>query len=146
VYYFAYGSNMNWSQMQRRCPSAKFVCVARLVDYAFGITRHSRLRNCGTANVVPLEGRDVWGVVYEVSDADLVILDTYEDGYRREILPVLALGDGKQPLKVLVYIAEIEKDVPLPSAEYKRLMIEGGKHWNLPTAYLSILGAIKTTE
>ena len=49
LYYFAYGSNMNWPQMQRRCPSAQFVCVARLANYEFGITRHSRLRNCGTA-------------------------------------------------------------------------------------------------
>ena len=25
VYYFAYGSNLNWPQMQRRCPSSSFV-------------------------------------------------------------------------------------------------------------------------
>ncbi len=145
MYYFAYGSNMNWPQMRRRCPSARFVCVARLVDYGFGITRHSRLRNCGTANVLPAKGREVWGVVYDVSDEDLAILDRYEDGYRREILPVCALGDGKQPLSVLVYVAEVEKEVPPPNAEYKRLMIEGGKHWNLPADYLAALEALQTS-
>ena len=72
LYYFAYGSNMNWPQMQRRCPSAQFVCVARLANYEFGITRHSRLRNCGTANVFPAQGKEVCGIVYDVNEADLV--------------------------------------------------------------------------
>ncbi|HWP24408.1 MAG TPA: gamma-glutamylcyclotransferase family protein [Candidatus Binatia bacterium] len=145
MYYFAYGSNMNWAQMRRRCPSAKFVCVARLAEYAFGITRHSRLRNCGTANVFPSPGREVWGVVYEVSDADLAALDRFEDGYRREVLPVCALGDGTHPIQALVYVAEIEQHVPPPNAEYKRLMIEGGRHWNLPASYLAALEALEAS-
>lgn len=146
MYYFAYGSNMNWPQMHKRCPSAKFVCVGRLANYEFGITRHSRLRNCGTANVFQLDGKEVWGIVYEVSKADLAILDGFEDGYRREILPVLALADGKQPLNALVYVAEIEKDVPLPDAEYKRLILDGAKHWNLPASYLSMLEKIQAIK
>jgi gamma-glutamylcyclotransferase (GGCT)/AIG2-like uncharacterized protein YtfP len=146
VHYFAYGSNLNWSQMQRRCPSSRFVCVARLPNYQFAIARHSRLRNCGTANVYPMNAQEVWGTVYDVGDADLAILDSFEDGYRREILPVFALGDGKQPLNALVYIAEIEKDVPLPSAEYKRLILDGAKHWNLPASYLSMLEKIQAIK
>ncbi|MEX0805463.1 MAG: gamma-glutamylcyclotransferase family protein [Candidatus Binatia bacterium] len=135
MHYFAYGSNLNWPQMQRRCPSSRFVCVARLPDYQFGITRHSRLRNCGTANVFPAAGKEVWGAVYDVGDEDLGILDGYEDGYRRKILPVYALGDGQSPINVLVYVAELEIDVPLPNAEYRRLILEGAKHWNLPLLY-----------
>jgi gamma-glutamylcyclotransferase (GGCT)/AIG2-like uncharacterized protein YtfP len=146
MYYFAYGSNMNWQQMQRRCPSARFVCVARLANYQFGITRHSRLRDCGTANVFLADGNEVWGTVYEVSEAELAILDGFEDGYRREILSVCAFENGKQPLNALVYIAEIENDVPLPSAEYKRLILNGAKHWNLPAAYLSILEKIPVIQ
>ena len=146
LYYFAYGSNMNWPQMQRRCPSAGFVCVARLANYQFGITRHSRLRDCGTANIFPIDQQEVWGIVYEVSAEDLVILDGFEDGYRREILPVRAFADGKQPLNALVYIAEFEKDVPLPSAEYKRLILDGAKHWNLPASYLSMLEKIQAIK
>src|SRR2546426_12572691 len=107
---------MNWPQMQRRCPSAGFVCVACLANYQFGITRHSRLRDCGTANVFPIDQQEVWGIVYEVSQADLVILDGFEDGYRRGILTVWALADGKQPLNGLWYISEFVKDVSRPSA------------------------------
>jgi gamma-glutamylcyclotransferase (GGCT)/AIG2-like uncharacterized protein YtfP len=144
--YFAYGSNMSWQQMQRRCPSSQFVCVARLPGYQFGITRHSRLRDCGTANVFPAGGKEVCGIVYEVSETDLVVLDGFEDGYRREILPVYALGDGARPLEALVYVAEIETNVPLPNAEYKRLLLEGAQHWKLPAAYLAVLEALQAAD
>ena len=146
LYYFAYGSNMNWPQMQRRCPSAQFVCVARLVNYEFGITRHSRLRNCGTANVFPAHGKEVCGIVYDVSEADLVTLDSFEDGYRRELRPVYALGDGAQPLVVLIYVAEIETNAPRSNAEYKRLILEGARHWSLPASYLALLEAFQAAE
>lgn len=144
VHYFAYGSNMNWPQMQRRCPSSRFVCVGRLADYEFGITRHSRLRNCGTANVYPVAGKEVWGIVYDISDSDLAILDSFEDGYRRENLSVCPIEAGAPPLiDVLVYVAAIENNVPRPSAEYRRLIIEGAKHWNLPAPYLAGLETIQ---
>ena len=84
MYYFAYGSNMDWPQMQRRCPTVRFVCVARLPDYRFAIARHSRLRNCGTANICMESDCEVWGIVYDLSDRDLARLDGFEDGYRRE--------------------------------------------------------------
>lgn len=134
---------MNWPQMQKRCPSSRFVSVARLPDYQFSITRHSRLRGCGTANVFPMIGKEVWGIVYDVIDGDLAILDGFEDGYRREILPVHALGNGAGPLQAIVYIAQIEDNVPLPNAEYKRLILEGAKHWNLPAPYCLMLEAIQ---
>ena len=143
VHYFAYGSNMNRTQMQRRCPLSNFVCVARLADYQFGITRHSRLRDCGTANVFPGPGKEVWGVVYEVSDSELLILDRFEDGYRRAIMPVYALGDGVEPFDALIYIAEVEVNVPLPNSEYKRLIVEGAKHWQLPRAYIATLESLQ---
>jgi gamma-glutamylcyclotransferase (GGCT)/AIG2-like uncharacterized protein YtfP len=143
LYYFAYGSNMNWQQMQRRCPSSRFVSVARLPDYRFGITRHSRLRDCGTANVYPDQGGEVWGIIYEVSEADLTVLDAFEDGYRREILSLCPLEDGKTPLHALVYVADIEQNVPRPNAEYRRLIVEGAKHWKLPESYVALLEAIQ---
>jgi gamma-glutamylcyclotransferase len=143
VHYFAYGSNMNWPQMQRRCPSAQFVCVGRLAGYHFGITRHSRLRNCGTANVYPVNGKEVWGIVYDITEQDLLVLDGFEDGYRREILPVYPSEDGGPPLNALVYVAALENNVPRPNAEYRRLIVEGARHWKLPPAYLALLEAIQ---
>lgn len=137
---------MNWPQMQRRCPSAQFVCVACLPNYQFGITRHSRLRNCGTANVFPSAGAAVWGIAYDVSDADLIVMDGFEDGYCREYLSVAPANNGDESITALVYIAEIETGVPLPNAEYKRVIVEGAKHWALPAAYLSMLETLQTAK
>lgn len=145
MYYFAYGSNLHWPQMQRRCPSAKFVAIAKLPGYAFGITRHSRLRECGTANVCAVAGREVWGAVYNVSDADLDVMDGFEDGYHREILSVYAPDNGSRPLQVLVYVAAIENDVPPPNREYKRLILEGARHWHMPSTYIAMLETIETS-
>lgn len=139
VYYFAYGSNMNWPQMQRRCPTARFVCVARLPDYQLGITRHSRLRRCGTANAFLAPGQEVWGIIYDISDADLTRLDAFEDGYRRERLSFLPNGDGHHAVEALIYLAPLEENVPPASSEYLALILEGARHWNLPSAYLKRL-------
>ena len=143
LHYFAYGSNMNWEQMRRRCPSAQFVCVARLKNYCFAIARHSRLRNCGTANIFADTGSEVWGIVYDVSEQDLTILDGFEDGYRREKAFVLALGDAQTSVEALVYIADREHNVPLPNPEYKRLIVDGARHWNIPEFYCSMLETIQ---
>jgi gamma-glutamylcyclotransferase len=142
LYYFAYGSNMNWPQMQRRCPSSKFVCVASLPDYRFAIARHSRLRNCGTANILPDGKGEVWGIVYHVSDEDLITLDGFEDGYWRETVSVYAYQDGRHAVEALVYIAP--KETPPPAnPEYKRLILEGAKYWRLPDSYVAMLDQIQ---
>ena len=130
---------MNWEQMQRRCPSVRFVCVASLKNYRFAIARHSRLRNCGTANIFAEPGSEVWGIVYDVSEQELAVLDSFEDGYRREKVQVLSTGNGRSSIEVLVYIAEREDNVPLPSSEYRQLIIAGARYWNIPEMYLLVL-------
>jgi hypothetical protein len=135
---------MNWEQMQRRCPSSRFFSVGRLPDYAFAIARHSRLRNCGTANIFTRPGSEVWGVVYHLSDEDLTILDGFEDGYRRENVLVLTSTRGDQTIEALAYIAAKEDNAPLPNLEYKKLMVEGARHWQLPQNYLQMLEKIES--
>jgi gamma-glutamylcyclotransferase len=135
MFYFAYGSNMNWPQMQRRCPSSRFVCAARLPGYRLAIARHSRLRDCGTANIFRDSDSDVWGIVYEVSDNDMLTMDEFEDGYERQTAAVYSADKHRTPLQVIFYIAPKEIHAPSPNAEYKRLMLEGARHWKLPSDY-----------
>jgi gamma-glutamylcyclotransferase (GGCT)/AIG2-like uncharacterized protein YtfP len=146
MFYFAYGSNMNWPQMQRRCPSARFVCIARLPGHQFAIARHSRLRNCGTANIFPEAESTVWGIVYEVSESDMLMMDAFEDGYSRYQHSVYSFEPNSSVLEAIVYIAPKEISVPLPNAEYKRLMLEGARHWQLPTDYCAMLAQLKAAE
>jgi hypothetical protein len=64
--YFAYGSNMDWGQMKGRCPSVRFVGVAKLPDHRLVFTRKSVNRGCGVADVVRDAGGGVWGAVFEI--------------------------------------------------------------------------------
>ncbi len=144
MFYFAYGSNMNWTQMQHRCPSSRFVCAARLPGYRFAIARHSRLRNCGTATIINQTGSEVWGIVYDVSETDMLTMDSFEDGYRREKLCVYRMADNATRLEAIVYIAPWEAKVPLPNVEYKRAMLEGAFYWHLPYEYCLMLEQIET--
>lgn len=136
---------MHWGQMRQRCVSARFVGVARLPEHRLAITRKSRRRLCGTAGVVPETGSEVWGILYDIDNGDLTLLDDFEDGYRREKLAV-RLAAVERSVEAWIYIAEKEACPPLPNALYKRLMLEGAKHWGLPKTYLAYLEAIEAAD
>lgn len=151
--YFAYGSNMDWNQMRSRCPSARFFCIAMLPHHQLAFTRKSKTRNCGVADVVPQQGKSVWGVVYEIADVDVGRLDFCE-GYspgrgenaywRRECL-VFKDGNPREPLTVWTYFAAKEPNPPLPSSKYKEQIIRGARFWHLPEEYIRELEQIKVS-
>ena len=152
--YFAYGSNLEWAQMKQRCPLAKFVCRAKLPAHRLAFTLKSVGRDCGVADVLPDQTKDVWGVVYELPDNELKKLDKkegYQPGkpyeknqYTRRDQYVWPDGDAKRPLLVALYLGHPQLDPPLPSDDYKRLIVDGAKHWNLPVEYIHQLESIQT--
>ncbi len=151
--YFAYGSNMDWSQMRKRCPSVCFVCVAKLKDYRLAFTRKSIKRDCGVADVVPAPGHDVWGVVYEIEERDTGRLNKCEgfdpgrphekNAYVREDRHVYVDENEEKPLAVQVYFAIRQSNPPLPNEEYKSLIVGGAKHWYIPEEYIKALEQIE---
>jgi gamma-glutamylcyclotransferase (GGCT)/AIG2-like uncharacterized protein YtfP len=150
--YFAYGSNMYWQQMKERCPSARFVSIAKIKDHRVAFTRISKSRLCGAADIVPAPGREVWGVIYDINEGDLMALDKAEDyvpggtenSYNRVQRYVLANG-GIETL-VWTYLAVHEPNPPLPGAHYKALIVEGARYWKLPPQYVEALEAIQVAE
>lgn len=148
--YFAYGSNMDWKQMKERCPSARFVGVAKLPDHRLAFTRKSIKRGCGVADAVRENERSVWGAVYEISALDVGAVDKSE-GYRpgreknsywRRECMVFLDGDEERPLTAETYFAEPEANVPPPNQAYRNLILSGARHWHLPADYLVELEAI----
>lgn len=146
--YFAYGSNMNWSQMAERCPSAKFVTTALLPDHQLSFTRLSTTRGCGVADAVHEIGATVWGVVYAISEEDLSRLDKREgfksnqksNSYSRQRCVV---SIGADALTVWTYFAERQHNPPPPNQEYKDLIVSGARHWHLPDDYIEQLERIQ---
>ena len=152
--YFAYGSNMDSTQMKQRCPLAKFVCRAKLPAHRLAFTLMSARRDCGVADVVPDQAKAVWGVVYELPDNELKNLDKDEDfspgrpdpqnEYTRENHYVWREGDAKRSLLVAIYRGHPQPNPPLPNCDYKNLIVAGARHWQLPGYYIQELEAIQT--
>jgi hypothetical protein len=152
--YFAYGSNLDPPQLRQRCPSAQFVAVAKLPDHRLAFTRRAKDRGCGTCDGLPEPGQDIWGVVFEMSEADLGRMDASEgcipgrpleqNAYNRVQREVLRDGKPDEPMLVWLYFANREPNPPLPNAAYKKQLMEGAKHWGLPEDYQAQLRSIKT--
>ena len=152
--YFAYGSNLDWAQMKHRCPSAKFVCRAKLPTHRLAFTIKDAERDCGVADVLPDKSKDAWGVVYELPSKEVKDLDKDEDfssarpndqnEYTREDHYVWREGDVTRQLLVALYRGHPQLDPPLPSNDYKELIIDGARHWNLPAEYIRELESIET--
>lgn len=146
--YFAYGSNMSDEQIAQRCPSHCFVCVAKLPGYRLAFTRLSTKRGCGVADVVATPDETVWGVVFEMSDADMAALDRHEGvhmkppAYVRKSVQVVSM-DG-QPLNAITYeVFTKAENEHAPNAEYLGLITAGARKWGLPQEYQDALARIK---
>ena len=76
--YFAYGSNLDPDQMKSRCPGHQVVGMAVMHDHrmVFPLTSHDW--GGGVAGVQMHHGAELWGMVFDLSDPDLVALDRYE--------------------------------------------------------------------
>jgi hypothetical protein len=70
--YFAYGSNMDESQMAHRCPTAQLVGKARLSGYKFIINDR------GVASIIRSADNFVDGILWSVFPDDEEALDRYE--------------------------------------------------------------------
>jgi hypothetical protein len=67
-----------------------------------------------------------------------------QNEYTRENHSVWREGDAKRPLLVSVYRGHPQRNPPLPDSNYKKLIVEGAKHWQLPANYIQELEAIQT--
>ncbi|TPG35665.1 poly-gamma-glutamate hydrolase family protein [Mycolicibacterium hodleri] len=130
--YFAYGSNLDVTQMARRCPDATDPRTATLADHDWLINER------GVATVEPLVGAQVHGVLWQISDHDLAVLDSAEGvpvRYRRDRMTVNT-DDG--PAEAWVYIDHrVEPGAPRPG--YLERIIDGAVHHGLPPRWLDYL-------
>jgi len=136
--YFGYGSNIWLHQMSLRCPTSKYIGVARLPNYRWIIN------NRGYANIVASASSDeVYGLVYSLAPSDEAQLDVNEGvpyAYTKEILkatfrvprigePVdVAAGSTREAAAdVLVYIDRHRTVDDTPKQEYIHRMNTGIK-------------------
>jgi len=133
AFYFAYGSNMSQNRMEARglMPSSKQ--VAYLDNYEFIINKRSyKDPKVGYANINEKKGSVVEGILYNVKESDILLLDRFEGApkhYDRKTLN-LRLSNGVI-VEGVVYIANFGWTSPKQlktTPEYKNFILEG-KDW-----------------
>ncbi len=144
--YFAYGSNLDVTQMAKRGVSYTRARPAVLKGFRLDFTAHSDSWGGGVADVVDDPGGVVEGALYDVTQG-MEALDGYEgvaEGfYRRRWVEVLAAG---KPVRALLYeVCDKLPDQP-PSHRYMAAIIRGGWENDLSEAYMERLGRIRTID
>ncbi|MFX0198695.1 MAG: gamma-glutamylcyclotransferase family protein [Candidatus Hodarchaeota archaeon] len=145
--YFAYGSNINMRQMKQRCPSAKFHSHAVLQGYQITFPLWSEKWGGGVAGIHMKKGKQVEGVVYEVSEGDLEELDKFEGvdkGHycRKKVGAIVKTG---QSLESWVYVPGSADKVQFPpSRKYLETILEGAKRHNFSKQYIGRLTKLLT--
>lgn len=132
-YYIAYGSNLNVTQMLRRCPDAVKIGTAVVEDYRLLFRSNSR---AGVATIEPCEGERVPVGVWAVSAADEAALDRYEGWpwlYEKQVFPVTVKG---KKVRALIYIMTPGHKIAPPSSYYLNTIMEGYDHFGFDTAPL----------
>jgi gamma-glutamylcyclotransferase (GGCT)/AIG2-like uncharacterized protein YtfP len=142
--YFAYASNMEPRRFQRLCRGSTVVGPARLPGRRLAFSRYSRQRRGGSADIMADAEAEVWGMLYEVGDADLDTLDRSENvptAYRREAV-VVEDPEGRER-QAVTYVANRTGDF-LPHPDYLRLIVQGAEARGLPPHYVAALRQIRT--
>lgn len=151
--YFAYGSNLDWKRIKKRCPSASFYCMASLPNYQIDFTRKSSESKCGVADIVKDNNFKIYGVVYRIDEIDLGKLDKREgytpqrdkNAYKRIEIMVFEEDNDEKPITAFTY--EVEKKEfgkHKPDRKYKNFIVNGAKFWKLPKDYINFLENIET--
>jgi gamma-glutamylcyclotransferase (GGCT)/AIG2-like uncharacterized protein YtfP len=135
--YFAYGSNLSRTQMKKRCPDSAFIEVGRLRGRSLAFTIRSSHWDGGVADIVPDPAGEVWGVLYEISNDDLGLLDQYEgEGssygrFQTTIETSIGSVGGVWVYEVL------NRGGPFhPSREYMQIMRKAASEFGFPEEYL----------
>lgn len=132
--YFAYGSNMDVEQMAQRCPDAKKISVATLVDYRFAINDQ------GVATVIPAPGVNTEGVLWSISPNDKATLDRYE-GVKsgHYVCACVQVTTATDPVKALVYLATSQRPGPARSGYMEKIVRAARSDHGLAETYVQVL-------
>ena len=147
MFYFAYGSNLEFEQMRKRCPSAVTISMAVLPEHRLAFTRFSEKRNGGVADIVSSQADEVQGALYDITDDDAVRLDEFEgvsDGCYERIAVKITLRAG-EVLEAYTYKAS-EQGLFKPASAYMQQIISGARYHQLDGAYIAMLEALETAD
>jgi gamma-glutamylcyclotransferase (GGCT)/AIG2-like uncharacterized protein YtfP len=133
--YFAYGSNMNFTQMHYRCEGAKYIGRARLDDWSYFINSN------GYAGIEISSGSQVFGCLWLLDQSHFKVLDKYEaveEGFYTRI-EVLVFDEQSLTRKEAIVYLSNNREYGLPTETYHRGILQGAQQVGLPIEYSELL-------
>ncbi|KGM06896.1 hypothetical protein LP43_1391 [Methylophaga thiooxydans] len=144
--YFAYGSNMAFSRLFQRVPSAQKYCQVQL--YKHQLRFHKRSHVDGSAKC------DAWytgtwsdwveGIIYNIAVRDKLHLDDIEGvGHGYAIKQVSVVDKHDRVFQAYTYVAtDIDTELR-PFDWYKQHVLIGAKEHHLPVEYIEQINAVE---
>jgi cation transport regulator ChaC len=143
--YFAYGSNMDEETLADKGVEFKTLGRGKVPDVR--LVFHVPDKNgTGKADLQDQKGSATEGVVYDIPEAGMALLESLEAGhgyYRRQALMVQT---SKGELECLVYRATKFRAGLKPSPGYLQTIIRGAEAHLLSPEYISFLKSHDTAE
>jgi gamma-glutamylcyclotransferase len=150
IWYFAFGANMHDSAFRERRGM-------RPLEWRAGRIRRYRLRfnlegrpigKAAPANICPDPQAEVWGVLYRITQRDLVHLDLTEGvpGCRYRHLSVEAEDSDGKRVRAVTYVADGNEVDGNPSLRYITLLRDGARAHGLPEHWIRFLEEVKEAQ
>ena len=150
VWYFAFGANMHDSAFrQRRSMDPLEWRAGRVSGYRLRFNLEGRPRGkAAPANISPDPDGEVWGVLYLITRAAMVHLDSTEGvpGRRYRHLWVEAEDIDGNRISAFTYIADGKENVGRPSLRYITLLRDGARAHGLPDHYIRFLDTVEHAQ
>jgi len=161
MWYFAYGSNLNATAVANWCrhfghrpPNLKSGKAAVLDNYRLGFSIYSEYWGGGIADIVYDPGKFVAGVLFDLAESDLAVLDLkvnrrLENGkeigvYRRIEVRCAPLGKA-DPVQAITYQGTNSDRYQIaPTQHYMDLLVQGAYSYGLSMMWIAYLQSFST--
>lgn len=138
MFYFAYGSNMNWDDLDKWCEKkgrapidpTSIAAAAVLKDYRLVFNHYSNSRGGGALNISRSPADEVFGVLFTLSDEDFQKIKEKE-GTAYKPYPVnISFTDGRV-VGARTFKAKDSRELFPPTDEYLEIVLAGVEYFNL---------------
>lgn len=142
THYFAYCTLLDRAEMRRFCPNAQPLGVGRITGYRVGFAGYTPDGTRGGCQLLDEPGHDVFGFVYELSDAEAAQLDEISgvgQGFYQRIDVAVEMQADSGVMPAVTYIIPHPAAGFRPSADYVQPILAGACALQLPEAYIAEL-------
>lgn len=150
VWYFAFGSNMRSSVfIERRGMQPTAWRVGRLPDYRLRFNLDGRPKGrAAPANIAPAQGEEVWGVLFKITQREMVRLNATEGVPGRVYRPtyLTVYDENGHPQTAMTYVADGNPEDGRPSLRYITLLREGAREYGLPASWQAHMDQVVPAE